>query len=61
MSDRPALTFDVPEGTPITECRSCGESIQWIRTKRGKNMPVDYPEGTSHFATCPDAQRWRKR
>ena len=25
----------------ISKCRSCGASIIWIRTKAGKNMPVD--------------------
>lgn len=27
----------------ITKCRSCGANIIWIRTKAGKNMPVDAP------------------
>lgn len=22
-------------------CRGCGQEIDWIRTKAGKNMPVD--------------------
>ena len=81
-------------------CRSCGAPIMWIRTTRGKPMPVDMeeerfypdpqgeklyimedghpmkgtpaPEGeedlpcvahgfTSHFATCPDAEKFRRR
>ena len=80
-------------------CKSCGSQIMWIRTKGGKNMPVDpemisykIPEegepGTeklvlptgevltanraeapdsegigyiSHFATCPNAKRHRRR
>lgn len=40
-------------------CRSCGSAIYWCRTKRGSRMPVD-PEGTSHFATCPDADEHRR-
>jgi len=60
MTDRPPLTFEVPPGTPFTECRTCGATIQWIVTKRQKRMPVDVPERTSHFATCPDADKWRK-
>ncbi len=74
-------------------CRSCGQKIDWIKTERGKNMPVDpdylhwndAEDGDviidasghvltvnsklsrpnvkgrmSHFATCPQADRWRK-
>lgn len=28
---------------PFGTCRYCGEQIMWIRTKSGKNMPVDTP------------------
>lgn len=55
-------------------CRSCGASIIWLKTMAGKNMPVDYdsvhslettfnPKGghVSHFSTCPNASRHRKR
>jgi len=42
------------------KCRSCGAPIEWVKTDAGKWMPVD-PDGTSHFATCPDAEKWRKR
>ena len=77
----------------MSVCRSCGQQIEWIKTTKGKNMPVDseyvdYEEadnGTilvtdggnvitvnehqnmpnvkgriSHFATCPQANEWRK-
>jgi hypothetical protein len=81
------------------KCRSCGAEIGWIRTKAGKNMPVDakpipfvewlegdtlvteegetfraYPSVAlpadakdvkfayrSHFATCPQADKWRNK
>lgn len=26
---------------PFGVCRNCGQQIMWIRTKGGKNMPVD--------------------
>ncbi|XBX04946.1 hypothetical protein QMP26_31575 [Enterocloster clostridioformis] len=26
---------------PFGVCKSCGKQIMWIRTKAGKNMPVD--------------------
>lgn len=41
-------------------CRSCGAPITWVKTESGKWMPLD-PDGTSHFATCPDAAKWRKK
>lgn len=53
------MTFDIPKGTPVAKCRSCGASIQWIKTTKGKNMPVN-ADGTSHFATCPQAGNWRR-
>lgn len=47
-----------------SECRSCGAPILWCITAKGKKMPVDVPTDdgptTSHFATCPEANQWRK-
>ena len=54
-------------------CRSCGEYIVFLPTKSGKQMPVDAESVTegdsefdasthvSHFSTCPDAGKFRKR
>jgi hypothetical protein len=53
------VAFLIPAGEPIRSCRSCGASIYWILTASGKRMPVD-PDGTSHFATCPNAAHHRK-
>jgi len=53
-------------------CRGCGIYIEWIKTKAGKNMPVD-PAGVTiitkdgevkkgfipHWATCPKASSFR--
>jgi len=55
-------------------CRSCGRPIVWFRTKNGKRMPVDaescrpsdaehaldLSRHRSHFATCRDADGWRR-
>lgn len=40
-------------------CRSCGARITWGELN-GKPHPFD-DDGTSHFATCPDADTWRKQ
>ena len=55
----------------MPKCNSCHADIVWLKTKAGKNMPVDLddprPSGifdrathTSHFETCPNADRHRK-
>jgi hypothetical protein len=58
----------------LTRCRSCQRGIVWLKTESGKNMPVDadtFTQGQphvfnadlghiSHFATCPNADEWRK-
>ena len=56
----------------VAHCRSCQARIVWLRTKAGKRIPVD--AGTveagakeydpkrhiSHFATCPEAAKFRR-
>jgi len=56
-----------------TPCRSCGEEIVFVKTAAGKKMPIDadtWTEGEeyfeprvhrSHFATCPQAEQFRKK
>lgn len=53
------MKFTIPPETRAESCRSCRAQIFWIRTTAGKAMPVD-PDGTSHFATCPNAAKHRK-
>jgi len=41
----------------IGECNRCGAQIMWVKTPKGKNMPLDpnaNPDGiyTSHFGMC---------
>lgn len=58
----------------MATCKSCGAEIIWLKTDRGKNIPVDAetvadpgatifdPEQmTTHFETCPDADKFRKK
>lgn len=56
----------------ITRCKSCNAQIIWFKTTAGKNMPVDadtvepdddeldLERHVSHFATCRQADKWRK-
>ena len=56
-------TFTVPEHyRPLTigKCRSCRAAILWSYTPGGAMAPSDR-DGTSHFATCPDAASYRRR
>jgi len=46
--------------TAVSRCRGCGAPIAWAVTATYRSMPLDR-DGTSHFATCPDAERFRKR
>ena len=62
-----------PGYTRTARCRSCDQYIVWLKTEAGANMPVDadsVEEGdktfdakshVSHFSTCPDADKFRKR
>jgi len=44
------------------KCRACGEDIFWVKTKNGKLMPMNFNElKQTHFATCPEADKFRKR
>lgn len=43
-----------------TYCKSCGQVIEFIQTLSGKWTPIN-SDGTSHWATCPDAQKFKKR
>lgn len=57
----------------LSSCLTCEADIVWLRTRSGRNMPVDAdsvePGDTefdsdrhvSHFSTCPDAGRHRRR
>jgi len=58
----------------VTPCRSCGDPIYFVRTKFGKDMPVNDEELSTiitdngnvikgrrpHFITCPNAHLFRR-
>lgn len=57
----------------IRQCRSCKAEIVWFKTKAEKWMPIDAATvkasdtqvnlgyHISHFATCPNAAKHRRR
>jgi hypothetical protein len=40
-------------------CKGCSARIMWCTTPVGRRAPVDR-DGTSHFATCPDRDQFRR-
>jgi hypothetical protein len=59
------IAWVIPEGWLYlgdipTHCRSCDALVLWLESTNGKRAPMN-PDGVSHFATCPDADRWRKK
>lgn len=44
----------------MSHCRACDATIEWQVTAAGKRTPVN-PDGTPHWATCPEAGRFRRR
>jgi hypothetical protein len=74
-TNRSATLLAVPAGTIAGRCRSCESPIYWVKTALGRRMPVTIDEtrpghrmptlalegaGIAHFATCPNANDWRK-
>jgi hypothetical protein len=41
-------------------CRSCGQAVRFIRNAETGKSPPSNLDGTSHFATCPQAGQWRR-
>lgn len=55
--------FAIPDGWALLGlgvCRSCDQAIAWALTRNGKRAPVNR-DGSSHFATCPSSDAWRRR
>ena len=53
------IRYPIPKGTREAKCRGCGFLIYWVKTKAGKNMPVN-ASGIPHWATCPKAKDFKR-
>ena len=65
MSNAPRkITFAIPRQASPRRCKSCDAQIVFVVTKTGKQLPINYAEGAtvgeSHFATCPQADMFRR-
>lgn len=47
-------------GTSTCTGPTCGRIVYWWLTAAGKRSPHD-ADGISHFATCPDRERFRRQ
>lgn len=61
--------YVIPDDARIEKCRSCQAQIVWIRTDKGRGMPLSLSTvqtrdgiryALSHFRDCPDAKDWRR-
>lgn len=43
-----------------SKCRGCQADIEWWRTPKGKNIPLDAATLEVHWSTCPKAKDFRK-
>lgn len=57
--DRFLIPGGYTPGEKSSRCRSCDALILWCVTRRQRRAPLNV-DGTSHFASCPDADSWRK-
>lgn len=69
--------FEVPNDTDEVRCTgpTCGKTVFWIRTKKGKRMAIDCHAGAgclpptllspgygvAHWGTCADADYFRAK
>ena len=43
----------LPDPPEISQCRDCGQEVEWVKTRNQKNVPLDRGTCTVHFETCP--------
>lgn len=62
--------YVLPPASATSLCGSCGAAMAWIKTPKGKAMPlslatVEEREGVKyalpHFVDCPQAKEWSKK
>ncbi len=51
--------IDATKPLNMATCRSCGQTVYWATTLKGKKAPLN-TDGTSHFGSCPQSKSWSK-
>jgi len=46
------------EGSQQSKCRSCGANLKWIKTPRGKSMPLDAVPITNVWTKNEQLDKW---
>jgi len=41
-----------PDPPEFGECRTCGQPVEWVRSPKGKNIPLDRGTCHVHFESC---------
>lgn len=59
MNARPTSPGEGYTYASASPCRGCGRLIHWWITPRDRRGPYD-ADGTSHFATCPAADKFKR-
>lgn len=52
--------YSPPANNKPARCSSCKAEIEWWRTPKGKNIPLDSGTLVPHWSTCPNAADFRK-
>lgn len=42
------------------DCKACKAPIEWWTTPKGKKIPMDHGTANPHWASCPNAQDFRR-
>jgi len=50
----------LPESIGRCRAEACRAVVLWAHTPAGRHMPLDR-DGAAHFATCPEAERFRRK
>ncbi len=49
--------YEVPAGDVGKPCEACGVNLHFVKTKAGKDMPVEY-DGIPHWGFCSEPERF---
>lgn len=52
--------YEPPAGNKPSHCTACNAEIEWWRTPKGKNIPLDAGTLVPHWSTCPKADQFRR-
>jgi len=55
-TDDGKFQYEMPEDAPKAKCKKCGETMFWIKTRQGKNKPMD-ADGFDHRDSCSEATK----